>query len=267
MLTVAPVAIQALAGGVFAWLAGLLGAAFILVKKDFSQPVFDAMLGFAGGIMLAAVFWSLLEPALQMAGEGSLPFWLPAALGVAAGASCLAVLDRILPHLHLNFPPAEAEGPKTGWQRSVLLVMAITLHNIPEGLAVGVAIGAAAAGLPEAATPAVAALVIGIGVHNIPESLAVSVSLRREGVSRLKSFWYGQLSALVFPPAALAGALAVARIDALLPWALGFAAGAMLFVVIEEVVPESQRQGNTDLATGGAIAGFLLMMLLDLTLG
>ncbi len=142
----APVLVQALAGGVFAWLAGLLGAAFILAGKDFSQKVFDAMLGFAGGIMLAAVFWSLLEPALEMAREGSLPFWLSPTLGVAAGALFLAFLDRILPHLHLNLPKAEAEGPKTGWQRSVLLVMAITLHNIPEGLAIGVAIGAAAAG-------------------------------------------------------------------------------------------------------------------------
>ena len=183
------------------------------------------------------------------------------------GAVFLRLIDKALPHLHIGYPRDEAEGIKTSWQRSTLLILAITLHNIPEGLAIGVAFGAVVAGFSSATLPAAIALAIGIGIQNFPEGFAVSVPLRRDGVSRMKSFWYGQLSAVVEPIAAVIGAAAVVIAKPILPFALAFAAGAMIFVVVEEVVPESQRNGNTDLATGGAILGFLVMMVLDVALG
>jgi ZIP family zinc transporter len=176
-------------------------------------------------------------------------------------------IDTILPHLHVGFPIEEAEGIKTTWQRSTLLILAITLHNIPEGLAVGVAFGAVVAGFPSATLAAAVALAIGIGIQNLPEGLAVSMPLRREGMSRLRSFWYGQLSGIVEPVAGVIGAAAVIFARPLLPYALSFAAGAMIFVVVEEVVPESQRGGNADLATMGAMIGFTVMMILDVALG
>jgi ZIP family zinc transporter len=192
-----------------------------------------------------------------------IPAWVPAAAGFLFGGIFLRGIDKILPHLHLGFPIEEAEGIKTSWQRSTLLVLAITLHNIPEGLAVGVAFGAVAAGIPSATLAGAIALAIGIGIQNFPEGLAVSLPLRREGMSRLKSFWYGQLSAIVEPIAGVIGAAAVIIAQPILPYALSFAAGAMIFVVVEELVPESQRGGNTDLATAGAMIGFAVMMVLD----
>ncbi|HOD12036.1 MAG TPA: ZIP family metal transporter [Candidatus Omnitrophota bacterium] len=258
---------QALGAGVFTWGLTALGAAFIFVTQKFSQKVFDAMLGFAAGVMIAASFWSLLAPAIAMAQDNGQIAWLPAALGFFLGALFLRLIDMILPHLHLGFSSSESEGIKTSWQRSILLVLAITLHNIPEGLAVGVAIGAAASGFPEATVAAAIALTAGIGIQNIPEGFAVSVSLRREGLSKMKSFWYGQLSAVVEPLFAVIGAAAVLWAKPLLPYALGFAAGAMIFVVVEEVVPESQRNGHTDLATAGTIIGFIIMMILDVAFG
>ncbi|MBN2483163.1 MAG: ZIP family metal transporter [Candidatus Omnitrophica bacterium] len=259
--------VQALAAGIFTWGLTALGAAFIFVTKGFSQKIFDSMLGFAGGVMIAASFWSLLAPAIEMSYHSGMIPWLPAAAGFLLGTIFLRIIDKVLPHLHLGFPNVEAEGIKTSWRRSVLLVLAITIHNIPEGLAVGVAIGAVASGLPEATMTAALALAVGIGIQNIPEGFAVSVSLRREGVSRFRSFWYGQLSAIVEPIAAVLGAAAVLWARPLLPYALGFAAGAMIFVVVEEVIPESQRNGHTDLATGGAIIGFVAMMILDVAFG
>jgi ZIP family zinc transporter len=198
-----------------------------------------------------------------MSEGGNLPVWVPPAAGFLIGAAFLRGIDRVLPHLHLGFPTEEAEGIKTSWRRSTLLVIAITLHNIPEGLAVGVAFGAVAAGLPAATMPAAIALAIGIGIQNFPEGLAISMPLRREGLSRRRSFWYGQLSGLVEPIAGVVGAAAVILARPILPYALAFAAGAMIFVVVEELVPESQRGGNTDLATMGAIIGFVVMMTLD----
>jgi len=254
---------QALLAGIFTWGLTAFGASLIYTTKEFSQKVFDAMLGFAGGVMIAASFWSLLAPAIEMSYHSGMIPWFPAALGFLLGTIFLRMIDRVLPHLHMGFPMAEAEGVKTSWQRSVLLVLAITLHNIPEGLAVGVAIGAVASGLPEATMTAAIALAVGIGIQNIPEGFAVSISLRREKMSRFKSFWYGQLSAIVEPIAAVLGAAAVIWARPLLPYALGFAAGAMIFVVVEEVIPESQRNGHTDLATAGTILGFLVMMILD----
>lgn len=262
MRTMHPAA-QALAAGVFTWGLTAAGAAFVFAPFRLNQKAFDAMLGFAAGVMLAASFWSLLAPAIEMARHSGMVSWMPAAAGFLLGMLFLRLLDRLLPHLHLGFPSAEAEGIKTSWHRSVLLVLAITLHNLPEGLAVGVAIGAAAAGLPEATWPAAVALTFGIGIQNIPEGLAVSVALQRENVSKLKSFWYGQLSGLVEPAAAVFGAAAVMASRPLLPYAMGFAAGAMIFVVVEEVIPESQRNGHTDLATAGTMIGFVAMMILD----
>jgi len=255
--------LQALLAGILTWGFTAIGAAMVFAAKGFSQKTFDVLLGFAGGVMVAASFWSLLAPAVAMSKNSGMIPWVPPASGFLLGAIFLRLIDKVLPHVHLGFPTNEAEGIKTSWHRSVLLVLAITIHNIPEGLAVGVAIGAAASGFPEATGAAAMALAFGIGVQNIPEGFAVSVSLRREGLSRFKSFWYGQLSAVVEPIAAVLGAVAVLWARPLLPYALGFAAGAMIFVVIEEVIPESQRNGHTDLATAGTIIGFLAMMILD----
>lgn len=255
--------IQALLATGFTWAMTALGAATVFAARDVSKRVLDTMLGFAAGVMIAASYWSLLAPSIEMSEGGNLPVWVPPAVGFLIGAIFLLGIDKVLPHLHLGFPTEEAEGIKTSWRRSTLLVLAITLHNIPEGLAVGVAFGAVAAGLPAATLPAAIALAIGIGIQNFPEGLAVSMPLRREGMSRRRSFWYGQLSGLVEPIAGVIGAAAVILARPILPYALAFAAGAMIFVVIEELVPESQRGGHTDLATMGAMIGFVVMMMLD----
>jgi ZIP family zinc transporter len=258
---------QALIAGLFTWSVTALGAAAVFAVRGFNQKILDSMLGFAAGVMIAASFWSLLAPAIEMSqGHGVAP-WLPAAAGFLLGTIFLRLIDKILPHLHVGLPINEAEGIKTSWQRSTLLVTAITLHNIPEGLAIGVAFGAVAAGFPAATLPAAMALAVGIGIQNFPEGFAVSMPLRREGMSRLRSFWYGQLSAAVEPVAAVVGAGAVLLARPILPYALAFAAGAMIFVVVEEVIPESQNDGNTDLATAGTVLGFLAMMILDVAFG
>ncbi len=225
------------------------------------------MLGFAAGVMIAASYWSLLAPAIEMAEASNVPAWLPATTGFLLGGTFLWIVDKFLPHLHLGFPEEEAEGVYTTWRRSILLVLAITLHNIPEGLAVGVAFGALAADLPSAALAGAVALAMGIGIQNFPEGAAVSVPLRREGLSRLKSFWYGQLSGVVEPVAGVIGAAAVIVMQPILPYALSFAAGAMIYVVVEELIPESQIEKNTDVATMGAMFGFAVMMTLDVALG
>lgn len=259
--------LQALLATLFTWFLTTLGAGTVFLARDVSRRVLDGMLGFAAGVMIAASFWSLLAPAIEMAEGSELPGWVPAAAGFLLGGAFLRGIDRVLPHLHLGFPIEEAEGIKTSWPRSTLLILAITMHNIPEGLAVGVAFGAVAAGLPAATFVAAVALAIGIGIQNFPEGLAVAMPLRREGFSRLKSFWYGQLSGVVEPLAGVVGAAAVLIAQPILPYALSFAAGAMIFVVVEEVVPESQRGGNADLATLGAMLGFAVMMVLDVALG
>jgi ZIP family zinc transporter len=226
------------------------------------------MLGFAAGVMVAASFWSLLAPALEMAKQADLPPWIPAAVGFLLGGAFLWAMDSVLPHLHLNYPMEEAEGIKTKWQRSILLVLAITLHNIPEGLAVGVAFGALQTGPSSASLTGAVALAIGIGLQNFPEGAAVSIPLRREGLGCLKSFWYGQLSGVVEPVAGVIGALAVVHIKSMLPYALAFAAGAMIYVVVEEIIPEAQlEKKDTHVATIGAMLGFATMMILDVALG
>jgi ZIP family zinc transporter len=255
--------IQALLATLFTWAMTAAGAAVVFTAKDISRRVLDAMLGFAGGVMIAASYWSLLAPAIAMSQGKNLPSWVPAVVGFIGGGIFLWSIDKILPHLHLGFPTSEAEGIKTSWRRSTLLILAITLHNIPEGLAVGVAFGALAVGMPYASFGAAVALAIGIGIQNFPEGMAVSIPLRREGLSRRRSFMYGQLSGVVEPIAGVIGAAAVIIAQPILPYALAFAAGAMIFVVVEEVIPEAQRGGNADLATSGAMIGFALMMLLD----
>ncbi len=262
-----PPILQAFLGSSFGWLMTALGAAAVFTGRDISKKMLDAMLGFAAGVMIAASYWSLLAPAIEMSEGQGLPAWLPAAVGFLLGGGFLRLVDMVLPHLHLGAPVEEAEGLHTTWRRVVLLVLAITLHNFPEGLAVGVGFGAVAAGLPEASLAGAMALAIGIGIQNFPEGMAVAMPLRREGVSPLKSFWYGQLSAVVEPIAGVLGAGAVLLARPILPYALAFAAGAMIFVVIEELIPESQRGISTDIATTGAMLGFALMMILDVALG
>jgi len=259
--------VQALLATGFTWGMTALGASLVFFSKKPSERLLSSMLGFAGGVMIAASYWSLLAPAIQMSEGGSIPLWFPAAAGFLSGSFFVWVVDKILPHLHLGFPMEEAEGIKTHLQRTTLLIFAITLHNIPEGLAVGVAFGALASDVPFVTFAGAVALALGIGIQNLPEGLAVSMPLRGEGFSRLKSFWYGQLSAVVEPVAAVIGALAVTIFKPLLPYALSFAAGAMIFIVIEEVIPESQRAENTDLATISALSGFVLMMVLDVAFG
>lgn len=258
---------QALVATCFTWALTAAGASLVFFFKGINRKLLDAMLGFAAGVMIAASFWSLLAPAIEMTeAEGGLP-WVPALIGFLSGGAFLLIVDKILPHLHAGLPTNEAEGIKTSWQRSVLLILAITLHNIPEGLAVGVAFGALAAGYPSASLAGAMALALGIGIQNFPEGTAVSIPLRREGMSRGKSFWYGQLSGVVEPVAGVLGAIAVIVAKPILPYALAFAAGAMIFVVVEELIPESQMEKNTDVATIGAMLGFAVMMTLDVALG
>ena len=258
---------QALVATLFTWFLTAMGAAFVFFFKSINRKVLDGMLGFAAGVMIAASYWSLLAPAIEMAEEGDLPAWIPATVGFLMGGFFLYLIDKILPHLHLGFPLKEAEGIKTSWHRSILLVLAITLHNIPEGLAVGVAFGALASDLPSATLAGAIALALGIGIQNFPEGTAVAVPLRREGLTRLKSFWYGQLSGVVEPMAGVLGAFAVILVKPMLPYALAFAAGAMIYVVVEELIPESQLEKNTDVATMGAMARLAVMMTLDVALG
>ena len=258
---------QALIATLFTWFMTALGAGLVFFFKTIKRNALDAMLGFAAGVMIAASYWSLLAPAIEMAEGSDLPAWVPATSGFLAGGAFLWIIDKLLPHLHPGFPKEEAEGLNTSWRRSVLLVLAITIHNIPEGLAVGVAFGALAADLPSASLGGAIALAVGIGIQNFPEGTAVSVPLRREGLSRLKSFWYGQLSGLVEPIAGVLGAVAVIFMKPMLPYALAFAAGAMIYVVVEELIPESQLDKHTDVATIGAMMGFAVMMTLDVALG
>jgi len=259
--------LQALLATAFTWFLTALGASLVFFFREIERRVLDAMLGFAAGVMIAASFWSLLAPAIELSLGSGLPSFVPPLVGFLAGGAFLWGVDHILPHLHIGFPIEEAEGLRTQWRRSVLLVLAITLHNIPEGLAVGVAFGALAAGLPGASLAGAVALAIGIGIQNFPEGAAVSVPLRREGLGRLKSFGYGQLSAIVEPAAGVLGAAAVVLARPILPYALGFAAGAMIYVVVEELIPEAQRDQNTHIATFGAMLGFAAMMVLDVALG
>lgn len=258
---------QALFATLFTWGVTALGAGLVFFFKRINQKVLDSMMGFAAGVMIAASFWSLLAPAIEMTPEVSdLPKWMPALIGFLLGGLFLALMDKVIPHLHIGYKKEEAEGPSSSWKRSVLLVSAITLHNIPEGLAIGVAFGAISHGLPSATLGSAVALAIGIGLQNFPEGTSVSVPLRREGMSRTRAFVYGQFSGIVEPIAGVLGALLVMSVMPLLPYALSFAAGAMIFVVVEELIPEAQLNGNTDMVTIATILGFSIMMTLDVAL-
>ncbi len=249
----------------FTWGVTALGASFVFLFRSMNRAFLDGMLGFTGGVMVAASFWSLLSPAIEMSeGEGFVKV-IPAAIGFLLGALFIFGLDKVLPHLHINFK--ESEGIKTPWHRTTLLALAITLHNIPEGLAVGVLFGGVAAGIPEASISGAVVLALGIGIQNFPEGIAIAVPLRRQGASRFKSFWYGQMSAIVEPIFAVLGAVAVTFFTPILPYALAFAAGAMIFVVVEEVIPETQLDKYTDIAALGFVGGFIIMMILDVALG
>ncbi|MCO7175744.1 ZIP family metal transporter [Sporolactobacillus kofuensis] len=256
----------ALFAGLFTWGCTAAGAALVFFFKQLNQKMANVMFGFAAGVMIAASFWSLLAPALELSsGMGTFSF-IPALVGFLLGGVFLRIVDRLIPHLHLGFPVAEKEGPKTKLHKIILLVFSITIHNIPEGAAVGVAFGAVIAGNTELLVAALT-LAFGIGIQNFPEGAAVAIPLRGEGLTRWKSFWYGQLSAIVEPIFAVIGAYLVVHVSPILPYALAFAAGAMIFVVIEELIPESQREGSTDLATTATMIGFAVMMVLDVALG
>lgn len=257
----------ALLATLFTWGVTALGASMVFFFKSINKKMLNSMLGFAAGVMIAASFWSLLKPATEMAAATGGNPWKPAVIGFLSGGAFLFLIDKILPHLHQGLSADKAEGIKTSWQRSILLVLAITLHNIPEGLAVGVAFGALAGNPDLGILTGAAVLAFGIGLQNFPEGAAVSIPLRREGFSRFKSFWYGQLSGIVEPIAGVIGAFAVMMIKPMLPYALSFAAGAMIFVVVEELIPESQIGNETDLSTIGAMLGFAIMMLLEIALG
>ena len=266
--------IQALIGGLFTWILTAIGASLVFFFKSSNRKVLDMCLGFTGGVMIAASFWSLLSPAIatvekqQELGITSLPIWFAPAVGFLLGALFLYYLDKKIPHLHLFESVENAEGPKTDLKKTELLVLAIALHNIPEGLSVGVAFGALASGMDIGMEMGGAiALAIGMGLQNAPEGFAVSMPLRRQGLSKFKSWQWGQLSAIVEPIFAVIGAAIVISVYPILPYALSFAAGAMIFIVIEEVIPESQRGGNVDIASIGLILGFIVMMILDVSLG
>lgn len=259
--------VLALMATLYTYATTALGAAMVFFFRSINKKILNSMLGFAAGIMIAASFWSLLNPAIDMAEANGLSPWMPAVIGFLSGGAFILLIDKLLPHLHMGLATEKAEGIHTTWQRSILLILAITLHNIPEGLAVGVAFGALARNPDIATLSGAVALAIGIGLQNFPEGAAVSIPLRREGFSRKKSFFYGQLSGIVEPVSGVLGAYMVLAIEPLLPYALSFAAGAMIFVVVEELIPESQTGNETDLSTIGAMLGFAVMMLLDVALG
>ena len=256
--------LAALCGTLFTWALTALGSALVFPFANVSKKVFNGLLGFSAGVMIAASFWSLLNPAIELANNNGQNAVLQAAFGFLSGGAFILLIDKYLPHMHVM--TKHEEGVKSSWHRSILLVLAITLHNIPEGLAVGVLFGAASLGMDGATIAGAVALAIGIGIQNFPEGFAVAMPLRRLGVSRRKSFWYGQLSAIVEPIFGVLGALAVIYMQPILPFALAFAAGAMIYVVVEEVIPETQRDKFTDIAVLGFIGGFLIMMILDVSL-
>lgn len=260
-------ALLALGGTLFSYGMTALGASLVFFFKKIEQRTLNALLGFAAGVMIAASFWSLLAPAIEISRDAGKSAWAPATIGFLCGGGFLLLVDKLLPHIHFRLPDHKAEGISTSWKRSVLLILAITLHNIPEGLAVGVAFGALVDNPDPGLLTGAIALAIGIGLQNFPEGAAVSIPLRREGMSRRKAFHYGQLSGMVEPVAGVAGAILVVFMTPILPYALAFAAGAMIFVVIEEIIPEAQTAHESDYSTIGALIGFSLMMVLDVALG
>ncbi|QGX45170.1 ZIP family metal transporter [Streptococcus equinus] len=261
----------ALLAGLFTWGCTILGSAVVFFFTKVSRKLLDVMMGFAAGVMIAASFWSLLDPALAYAKAdyGSYA-WVPAAVGFLLGGFSLRLIDAVVPHLHLGMDVSEAEGiqPKKKLSKTALLFLAITIHNFPEGLAVGVTFGALASGnMTTAALVGAIGLAIGIGLQNIPEGAALSIPIRADGSSRKRAFFLGSMSAIVEPIGAVLGSALVIVMLQIIPYALAYAAGAMIFVVVEELIPESQTNGNTDVATLGLMVGFVIMMVMDVALG
>lgn len=257
----------AIIAGTFTYFMTAIGAALVFFTFRVGEKLLDTMLGVASGVMIAASFWSLLEPSIELSRSLSLPVWLPPSAGFLSGAIFLRVVDILIPHLHIGLEKEKAEGIKCELKKTTLLVLAVTLHNIPEGLAVGVAFGALVHQGDITSFMGAISLTVGIGVQNLLEGLAVAFPLRGEGFSKTKSFMLGQASAMVEPVGAVIGAVAVSMIQPIMPYALSFAAGAMIFVVVEDLIPQSQQRGNSDLATMGTILGFIIMMILDVGIG
>ncbi|MCI5957609.1 MAG: ZIP family metal transporter [Clostridiales bacterium] len=254
----------ALLGTGFTFLATVLGAATVfLFRKDIPHGMQRAFLGFAAGVMIAASVWSLLIPAMEMAQEAGQPGWLPAGGGFVLGGLFLLLLDRLLPHLHPGSD--EPEGVKTSFARTTMLVLAVTLHNIPEGLAVGLAFALSGTSAAMSLTGAMA-LSLGMALQNFPEGAAISLPLKKEGLSNAKSFVYGALSGIVEPIAGVLGVLAAGAVTGIMPWLLAFAAGAMIYVVVEELVPEASLGEHSHTGTLSVMLGFLVMMALDVAL-
>lgn len=241
-----------------------LGSATVfLFRSRVNRQLHQLLLGFAAGVMIAASMWSLLIPAIEAAEEAGLPGWFPAAGGSVLGVLFLVTMNTLLPHL----TPAFLQAPRDGsGRRSTLLVLAIAMHNIPEGMAVGISFALAAQSDPTL-LPAAMALALGIGIQNFPEGAAISLPLRQAGMSRKKSFLIGAASGAVEPIAALFTVLAAGTVEPLMPWLLSFAAGAMLYVVVEELIPEASQGEHSNLGTIGFAVGFTLMMILDVALG
>lgn len=258
--------LQALIASSFTWIMTLLGSAVIFFFRQPNRKTFDAALGFAGGIMIGASFWSLLSPAIELSRGEMIPVWIPPSVGFITGTLFIWIIDKILPHLHPGLPEEKTEGVKSKFERNTLLILAVTLHNIPEGFAVGVAFGSSWVMNSFSELLSAIALTLGIGIQDFPEGMAISLPLYEGGASKKKSFFYGQLSGFVEVLAALIGVVAVIAVKNILPYILSFAAGAMIYVVVEEIIPESQRSGNTDLATLSTLGGFLFMMILDIGL-
>ena len=250
--------------GIFTWFITLIGALTVFLNRAPNRKLFDCMLGFAGGVMISASFFSLLIPSIEYSKNLNIPFLIPVSIGFLLGSFFLLLLDKIIPHLHPNFQIYEKEGIKKELPLYFLLVLAITIHNIPEGLAVGVSFGALKHNKNYEIFIGALSLAFGIGVQNFPEGLAVSMPLSTSGMSKRKSFFYGQLSGIVEPVFSFIGAYLVSIFSKVLPYALSFAAGAMVYVVIEEVIPETQKEKNTDISTLSFIFGFLFMFLLDI---
>ncbi|MDD2954869.1 MAG: ZIP family metal transporter [Oscillospiraceae bacterium] len=255
-----------LIGTGFTFLATALGAAMVFFVRDSVPADFQrAFLGFAAGVMIAASVWSLLIPAVEMAQEQGMAGWLPAAGGFALGGLFLMLLDRLLPHLHAG--SEEPEGLSCHWKRTTMLVLAVTLHNIPEGMAVGLAFALAGKGGGAVSLAGAVALSLGMALQNFPEGAAISLPLRREGISRTRSFVYGALSGAVEPVAGVIGALLASSVVGFMPWLLAFAAGAMIYVVVEELIPEAHLGEHSHTGTVSVMLGFLVMMVLDISLG
>lgn len=250
---------QAFVATIFTWSVTAIGASLVFAFKNVNKNIMDAMLGFAAGVMIAASFWSLLSPAIEMADNLLMVPWIVVSLGFLSGGLLLFTGDKV-------FDILDRKKKKTSFKRSLMLIFSITLHNIPEGLAVGVAFGSLAYGLEGATLTSACMLALGIGLQNFPEGTAVSVPLRREGFSRFKSFLYGQLSGIVEPISGVLGALLVIKIRTLLPFLLAFAAGTMIYVVVEELIPESQSNTKKDLMALFTLIGFTVMMVLDVAL-